>query len=153
MKRRIILLLSLISVFIISCKDDCDPGLPPVSDRLYLNILNANGSSFSKFVGGAIPDSFKVINLSNNAVVPRTIIYDSVIIIENFTAINTGGVNTFKIMKGNLKPDTVTVTVNNKTMEDLCGNPYNVMRWSQIKVNNAVKCSDCAFNTAVTYIR
>jgi hypothetical protein len=150
----IFLLGIVISVFLSSCQDECDPGVPPADEILYLSILNANGSSFIKYPSNVIPDSLKVTNLSNGAVVSTSMLRDSILSIENYNKAN-GGVTSFKISKGTFfKPDTVQITIARKAENDKCGGSLEVARFSQIKINGVVKCNNsCVYNNIATIQR
>jgi hypothetical protein len=137
-----------------SCQNnDCDPGILPSDDLIYINILNPNGTAYLKYANNALPDSVKVLNLSTNTLVPASLIRDSVLNITGYNTTNNA-VTSFKISKGTtLKPDTVQVTVTRKDVEDNCGNLYNVARFSQLKANTVVKCTNCVYNSAYTLQR
>jgi hypothetical protein len=149
MKKVFLLALTAAMFITQSCQNnDCDPGVLPTDDLIYVNILNPNGTSYIKYTGGVLPDSVKVFNLNTGLQVSTSLLKDSIL---NITGYNTGNnvVTNFKISKGTvLKPDTVTVTVGRKDVEDNCGNLYNVARFAQIKANNVVKCTACNYNTA-----
>jgi hypothetical protein len=154
MKMKFFLLMVLLSSFVISCKDECDPGVPPVDEILYVSILNNNGSSFIKYVGNIIPDSVKVTNLNTGALVTRNMIKDSILSIETYDKSN-GGITSFKISKGTiLKPDTIQITSTRRAETDKCGGGWDVARFSQIKVNGVIKCNNtCVYNSVATIQR
>ncbi len=146
--------LGIVMSFLLSgCQDECDPGVPPVDEVLYISILNANGSSFIKYPGNIIPDSVKVTNLATGVQVNRGMLKDSILSVESYN-INNGAVTSFKISKGTfLKPDTVQITIARKAENDKCGGSVEVARFGQIKVNNVIKCTNCTYNNVVTIQR
>jgi hypothetical protein len=155
MKKIVLSLFIFGNVFLFSsCENnDCDPGNLPIDDNLYLNILNTNGSSFIKYTNNAIPDSVRVTNLSTSAIVTRNLFLDSILAIPTFDK-TANAVTRFKISKGTiLKPDTIEVTMIRTVVNDNCGTSYDVARIGQIKVNGVVKCTNCTYNTALTYTR
>jgi hypothetical protein len=138
-----------ISFLVQSCKNnDCDPGLPPIDDIIFINIVNPNGSGYLKYTGSVLPDSVKVFNLTTNAFVTRSLYKDSVLVIDGWNTANNAVTN-FKITKGTLlKPDTLQVTVSRKVEQDKCGTDYDVARFGILKGNNVSICSgNCVYNT------
>lgn len=127
-------------------KEECSPGNPPEDNVLYLRILNSTGSSYTKYPSG-VPDSFKILNLTTNALVTRSIFKDSLIELSGITT--TNGTTAYKIMKGTiLKPDTVTVTVAREQISDICGErTYDILRLGQVKTNTLTACNgNCIVN-------
>lgn len=136
-----------------SCGDDCDPGALPTDDNLNIIILNPNGTSFTKYPGNGLPDSVRVTNLATNALVNRYLISDSILVIEDFPKTNNSTLR-FRIAKGTfLKADTVEVSIAKKNVQDACARDFEVARFTQIKFNNTVVCTNCAANTAYAYQR
>ncbi len=138
------------SLFLLQgCKNnDCDPGIPPIDDIIYINMVNPNGTGYLKYTGASLPDSIKVFNLTTNAFVNRSLYKDSILLIEGWNSTNNATTN-FKIMKGTiLKPDTLQVTVGRKIEQDNCGTDYDVARFSSYKANNISICNgNCTYNT------
>jgi hypothetical protein len=131
------------------CKNnDCDPGLPPIDDIIYINMVNPNGTGYLKYTGSVLPDSVKVLNLATNTFVTRSLYNDSILVINGWNATNNS-TTSFKIMKGTIiKPDTLQVTVNRKMEQDKCGTEYDVARFGLLKVNTTNLCSgNCIYNT------
>lgn len=155
MNKKIKLLIGLVSITIMatSCKNDCEPilALTPVDEVIYLNILNPNGTSYIKYPGNAIPDSVKVQNLTTGAFVPRGMLSDSLLLINEFTKTNNT-TTAYKITKGNLlKPDTLTLTISRKVEQDNCQRDFDVARFSTVKTNTVTRCNgNCVTN--VSYV-
>jgi hypothetical protein len=154
MKFYLILTAIIFSTVFVSCTKDCEPGDPPLDDRLHLLILNNNNTAYLKYTNAvALPDSVTVINLSNNAAVNRFLVADSVLVVDDYVKTN-GATTRLKIQKGpNAKPDTVEAVVSKKLVENNCGVGFEVFRFTSIKMNNSTLCTNCPAATASVYKR
>lgn len=137
------------SVTYTSCSEDCEPVFVDPDEIIYLNILNSTGHSIVRYSGNALPtDSVRITNLANGASVPRFLTKDSILTIDTYDKTNNV-VNTFKIevgAPGVRKPDTLEVSINRTTIIDNCGREIERARFKSVKVNTAVRCTNCAYN-------
>ncbi|MBL7728324.1 MAG: hypothetical protein JNM68_11590 [Dinghuibacter sp.] len=138
-----------VSALYINCSPDCAPNFVDPDEIIYLNILQSNGQSIIKYSGNALPaDSVRVTNLANGAQVARKLFKDSLLVIEEYDK-NNNGVTNYKIevgAPGVRKPDTLQTTATRVSIQDNCGNTVERTRFASVKVNNATRCTSCAYN-------
>jgi hypothetical protein len=137
-----------------SCGNECDPGQIPIDDNINLMLKSSNDNPFLSFANGVLPDSVRITNLATGVrLTSAYLIKDSMLVIEEYNKAN-GAVTNYKIAKGTiLKADTLTVTVVRQDVADGCSTPYNVARFSSIKVNNTTLCTNCSASTKYRYLR
>jgi hypothetical protein len=153
MKNFFALLVLTTTLILSSCKDECDPGILPEDDTIYVTLKNNNGTYYINYPGSSIPDSLKVTNLTTNTLAPITLLSDTILVIGGYNKTNNSATK-FKIAKGNsLKSDTVEVTVTTTNIADNCGTPYPVTRFASFKINNTVKCTNCFGSLIQSYTR
>jgi hypothetical protein len=144
-----LIFLGTVPVVFSRCASDCAPNFIDPDEIIYLNILASNGRSIIRYTGNALPaDSVRVTNLANGSSVSRKLFKDSLLTIETYDKLNNA-VTTYKIEVGAVgvrKPDTLEVITNRQLIQDNCGNDVERARFKSVKVNNAVRCTGCAYN-------
>jgi hypothetical protein len=142
-------LLSGIFFLLSGCGKDCEPQFVQNDEIIYLDIVRPNGTSIIKYAGNNLPaDSVRITNLTGGGAVPRYLIRDSILTIDNYNK-TAGFTNTFKIevgATGYRKPDTLTIAIYKPTVTDNCGNDLPVVRFSSFRLNNNTLCTNCPFN-------
>ena len=141
--KQLFLACTVLTLIITSCRETCEPGTSVPDKTFVLNVLK-NGRSLCKTTGGPgtanLPDSVKIFALGSSAALPIILNSDSLIILSDYTRSPTVGPTSqnFRLVVGNLRPDTINLTINANPQTDNCGRTYLNYEIGTVKVNNIV---------------
>jgi hypothetical protein len=136
-----VLFIAVLVIAFSGCRETCDPGTSVPDVAMAFNIIK-NGKSLTKTTGGAntsiIPDSVKLYALNSTTALPMLLIADSLLFFSDYVRLPSIATNnlSYRLVIGNLKPDTINVNINALKQADNCGREYVSYNFSGLKVNN-----------------
>ena len=145
--KQLLVVCTVLILTITSCKETCEPGTS-VPDKTFVLSVLKNGRSLCKTTGGPgtanLPDSVKLYALGSSAALPIFLNADSLIIFNEYARSAAAGPNSqsFRLVVGNLKPDTINVIVNANNQVDACGRTYFNYDFGAVKINNVLNTAN-----------